>query len=260
MSLATFSEFIEEGLKIVKYAQQQGITVRLMGALAVRIHCQKYGHILDKMLRTPTDIDIAAYSKDKNRLNKVLEDLGYKADILLMSYPVYAEGGRFIYQGKTRVDAFFDRLKMCHVIEWKGRLELDFPTITLADIILEKLQIVHINLKDIKDICILFLEHDIGADDKELINGKYIASLLCNDWGFYYTATTNIKKLIENVEGFEHLSDEQKGVIKERTLKLLNMVEKSPKSLTWKMRSVIGPKVKWYNEVVDDRETLKIKQ
>lgn len=259
MSLSTFQEFIEEGTKIIECAQQQGITARLMGALAVKIHCHNYGHMLEKMLRAPTDIDIAAYSKDKNRLHKVLEELGYKTDPLLMSYPVYAEGGRFVYQGKTRVDIFFERLRMCHTIEWRRRLELDFPTITLADILLEKLQIVRINPKDIKDLCILFLEHDIGDHDKELINGKYIASLLSEDWGFYYTATTNMKKLIENAKEFEQLSDEQKDIIKERALKLLDMIEKSQKSLKWKMRSVIGPKVKWYNEVADDQEAVKIR-
>ena len=81
-----------------------------------------------------------------------------------------------------KVDVFFDRLDMNHIIDFKNRLELDFPTISLADLLLEKMQIVQINEKDIKDTIILLREHPVEDPDKETINANYVASLLAEDW------------------------------------------------------------------------------
>lgn len=65
--------------------------------------------------------------------------------------------GEFFYdkQNGFSIDIFLDRLEMCHDIDFKGRLELDYPTIPLAEMLLEKLQIVQINEKDVKDVIIL---------------------------------------------------------------------------------------------------------
>ena len=58
---------------------------------------------------------------------------------------------------------------------------------------LEKMQIVQINEKDIVDTIMLMREHDVGDQGPETIDAKYIAKLLGNEWGFYYTCTTNLK-------------------------------------------------------------------
>jgi hypothetical protein len=258
MKMLTFEEFVEEALKIVNATQEHNLTVRLMGALAVYIHCPKYRHLLGKMQRVPTDIDVAAYSKDKSLLTKFLKELGYKTDERLMSFPAYAEGNRYVYYGKTRLDVFFDELKMCHRIDWRKRLNVDYPTIPIADIALEKLQIVKINPKDIKDLIVLFLEHDIGNADHEMVNGKYIAETLAKDWGFCYTVTMNLKKTLDLSGEYISLSNEEQEILKERITTLLNMIEQEPKSLGWKMRSQIGTKKKWYMDVEDDRISIKV--
>ena len=128
----------------------------------------------------------------------------------------------------------------------------------MADIVLEKLQIVEINPKDIKDLILLFLEHDVGDVDKETINGKYIAELLSKDWGFYYTSTTNLKKLTSLMGEYVKLSPDETKTIQERVDKLLSVIENQPKSMGWKMRSRVGTKQKWYTEVSDDYRVLKI--
>ena len=258
MSLNSFHDFVGEAVKIAESAGQQGMTLRLMGALAVSHHCPKYRHLHEKMDRTPTDIDFASYSKHKTKLTKFLEELGYKTDTLGMNFPSYAEGKRCIYYGKVHVDVFFDELKMCHTIDWSKRLEADTPTIPLADIVLEKLQIVEINPKDIKDLIILFLEHDVGDTDNETINGKYIAGLLSKDWGFYYTSTTNLGKTVGLMSEYIQLPEEETKIVRERVNKLLDMIEKQPKSMGWKMRSRVGTKQKWYTEVEEDRGVIKI--
>ena len=65
-----------------------------------------------------------------------------------------SEGSRHIYlhpETNLNIDVFSDELFFCHRIPFLGRLTLDSPTICTTDLLLEKMQIVEINLKDFKD-------------------------------------------------------------------------------------------------------------
>jgi hypothetical protein len=98
----------------------------------------------------------------------------------------------------------------------------------------------------------------VGDNDKETINGKYIAELLSKDWGFWYTSTTNLSKVLNLANEYIKLSEEDGKLMKERVNKLVEMIEKQPKSMGWKMRSRMGTKQKWYTEVEEDRGVIKI--
>ncbi len=256
--MSTYRDIIDEALRIVRSAGQDDILLRVMGALAVNIHCPTYGNLLEKMEGVPTDIDFASYTRFKDKLTRLLPMLGYTTDIRLMRFPSYAEGNRHVYHGKTTVDIFFDGLNMCHSIDWRKRLDLDDPTIPLADIVLEKLQIVQINSKDIKDLIVLFLEHEIDNTDRDTVNGKYISELLSRDWGFYYTATTNLEKIAGSVDKYVSLPDYERDKVLKRIKELLLIIEKERKSLAWKMRSRVGAKKQWYQDVEEMRGSAKI--
>ncbi len=90
------------------------------------------------------------------------------------------------------IDVFFDKLEYCHTIDYAGRLELDPYSVSLTDILLQKLQIWEINDKDLKDIEYLFTCAPFGDDDDRKVNVGYVARRLADDWGFWYTATTNL--------------------------------------------------------------------
>jgi hypothetical protein len=242
--------FVTEAIRIVEAAKENGIILRIMGACAIRIHCSKKQHIL-KSKRELTDIDLISYSKFVPSMEKFFKSLGY--DPLPTILPRGMSLGRHIYVNKNigfTVDVFFDKLEFCHTIDLRGRLELDYPTITLADLILEKLQIVKIAEKDVLDLIALFYEHEVGVnDDKEVINGRYIAKLLSNDWGFYYTVTSNLNKVKSYIQTFELITEEERRVVNEKINRLLQLIESEPKSLKWKLRALIGPSIKWYREV-----------
>ena len=139
---------------------------------------------------------------------------------------------------------------MCHVVSWeKGRLEIDKLTLSLADLMLEKLQIVRINEKDIIDMMMLLREHEIGVSDDEMINGEYIARLMAKDWGFYYTASTNLSKVRLLLGEYEALSTSDRDVISAHVEDLLDRIEREPKSVGWKLRAKVGTKKQWYNDV-----------
>lgn len=238
------NDFLEEAIKIVSDARKKNIVLRIMGAVAIRIKCAEYLFLYDKLQRELTDIDFIGYSKQGSKISTLLRDLGYEVRKDMLVH----EGRYFFFNPKTglKVDVFLDKLSMNHTISFKNRLELDFPTIPLSDLALEKLQIVKINEKDLKDLIVLFRAHEVG-DDPE-INADYVAKLLASDWGFYYTVIANLNKLKVFLEESK-IPDEHKRNIKEKIDKLYKRIEAEPKSLKWRLRAKMGSRVKWYNDV-----------
>jgi hypothetical protein len=177
-----------------------------------------------------------------------MDNLGYMNEQIL----AYYGRSRHIYWNEKlgwQADIFFDELAMCHKVNFRGRLELDYPTITLTDILLEKMQIVKINPKDIKDSIIMLREHAVGDSEKEMFNTPYIVKLLADDWGYYYTVTTNLNRVKSFLGDFEILTAEDRQDVAAKVDKLLQALEEAPKSMKWKMRARLGTKQKWYNEV-----------
>ena len=96
-----------------------------------------------------------------------------------------------------------DRLDFCHPIPWKGRLEVDSPTLPLAELMLEKMQIVKINEKDIIDSVMLLREHELADDDDDHINARRIAELGAGEWGLWRTTTMNLEKVRDFLPHFD---------------------------------------------------------
>ena len=242
-----------EADRIVRIASDKNVTLRLLGSIAFRLHCPKYVHYLDMMERQLTDIDFASYSKEKSKVEKLLEELGYTTQ----SYVLVAAAafGRSIYWRKDdkelKVDIFWDRLSMNHTVDFSRRLERDRPTIPLSEMLQEKLQIVKLNMKDVKDTIVLLLEHEAAKESKdvETIDLAPILQNGGNDWGYYYTFSTNLKKIQELLREQQMLTVEEKATVDKRISTLLEELEKVPKSLRWRLRAKVGTSSKWYTEV-----------
>lgn len=241
--------FIQEGLDIIKKGEEKGIIFRLLGATAIKLHCPKFAQLYAGMNRSLTDLDFMTYGKFNMGMKKFFMELGYAPNESVIRY--YGKY-RHIYWNEEKqwqADIFFDCLNMCHIVDFKGRLEFDNPTITLTDILLEKMQIVKINAKDIKDTIIMLREHDVGNTEKETINTDYLCKVLCDDWGYYYTVTNNLNKVKYHMGEFEGLRDADKKDVEAKLDTMIKILEEAPKSMKWKMREKVGTKVKWYNEV-----------
>jgi hypothetical protein len=245
------SNFVSEALGLVERAQAQGIYLRLLGSTAFRIHSPKYVSIHEAMNRPLTDIDFVAYSKQDREIEAFFVKENYKPVVAALTPELFAMRRIFNHPGNgIHVDVFLDELSMCHVIPFRNRLEVDSPTIPLAELVLEKTQIITLNQKDIKDMLILLAAHAVGDHDRDTINGKYIAALLGKDWGFYYTTKLNLAKIRKGVEIYKQpFSEQDIKNIQERLDILTQMIEDSPKTIKWKTRAAIGPKLKWYNDV-----------
>jgi hypothetical protein len=201
------------------------------------------------MGRAYTDIDFAAYHRQTKEIQGLLSGLGYKEDREVF---IVSEGGRAIFEKPgigIHLDVFYEKLAFSHVIYWNNRLEIDNPSIPLAEMLLEKMQIYQINEKDIIDTIMLLLEHPLGEIDVETINIKYVAGLCCNDWGLWRTTTMNLDKVRQLAQGYKQLSNEQKERIGSQVKTALSRIEQEPKSLAWRLRSRVGDRVKWYRDV-----------
>lgn len=249
--------FLDEGKKIVEAASKQKIPLRLIGGVAIRVHTGEFGEFAKKLSRLGpgeqeyTDLDFMSYGKFRDALRKFFESTGYRKRRTTLSSAATQRHIYFHPDGWFFVDVFFDKLLAAnHPIDFRGRLELDLPTISLVDLLLEKLQIVSFTEKDLKDTLILLRAHGVSdGPAPEAIDARYIASLLSKDWGFWYTATTNLKGLRKAVSEMADLNETERSDMTAKIAELLEIIDEEPKTTGWKMRSMIGAKRRWYNPV-----------
>lgn len=248
----TSMTILGEGKRILDAATEKQITIRLMGASAIVTHSPHYAYLLKEVGRKLTDLDFMGNSKDFDKVRQLMQSLGYQTMRTGMMLASTSVGERSIYDHPTRhihVDVFFDKLKMCHTIDFRKRLNADPITISLADILLEKMQIVRINEKDILDTIVLLSEHELGNHDTDTVNADYISRLLSENWGFYYTTTMNLNKIKERLPKYPRLSEENIENVRTKVDGLLQAIESRPKSSSWKIRARIGTRKQWYEEV-----------
>ncbi|MEM3832665.1 MAG: hypothetical protein QW128_03575 [Thermoprotei archaeon] len=260
-------EFLKEALEIIEKSQSRGIYLRILGALAVYIHsldkpvCINAFRSLGRFGEGKplfTDLDLIGYSKQKKEITKLFEEMRFQPDRMIN---VLFGDKRLIFyhpQNKYHVDVFLNKLEFSHDVLFgekpgSGRLELDHPTITLADIVLEKLQIHFINTKDLIDLIVLFMGHDVSnSSNKDTIDGGYIAKVLSDDWGFWYDAIINLDKAKSLAKTFLEsgkLTEEQIKIITERMDTLRKIIDNYPKTKNWEKRAKIGINKPWYREV-----------
>jgi hypothetical protein len=248
--------YVELALELVNSARDRGIPLRILGSLAYRLHCPANIELFEAMKRDLTDIDFATRGDQRKNVRDFLGSRGYLIDKDVL---VTTEGKRYAFTEPSNglnIDVFFDELFFCHAIPLKNRLDLDFPTITPTDLLLEKMQIVEINPKDIKDSLVLLLEHDLEVDGRDAIDHQYTALMLADDWGFYYTMTQNLARLSRELDGDCGLSPTQTQIVRTRIENLTGTIEETPKSRRWKLRARIGPRKRWYQEVAEKAKTF----
>ena len=242
-------KFENELRTILKASDDAGILLRVIGSLAFQMHCPQYGYLQAAMGRAYTDIDFGAYSRQNKQISEMMSKMGY-VDIRVVF--IASEGERAIFDKPgtgLHVDIFYEKLDFCHPIFWKNRLEVDSPTIPLTELLLEKMQIVQINEKDIIDTIMLLLEHPLGDIDKETINIKLAAQLCANEWGLWRTTTMNLDKVKQLAQHYTQLTSEQKEKVVSQVDVIVARLNSEPKPLAWRIRDRVGDRVKWYKDV-----------
>lgn len=251
-------DLLAEGRGIVAEARARGFPLRLAGSLAVRAHCPATSRWLDAAGRVEyRDLDFVGYAADANAITTMFTERGYVPDPDMLASQEYGTR-RLIFErdatnGSTsglKADVFLDDLVMCHTVHFRGRLEIDDPTIALSDLLLSKLQIVQLTDKDLVDLVALLAEHPVREGDSEAFDLARLLSILGRDWGFFRTATQNLERLLPFV-ATANLPLDARATVESRIRGLIDELATSPKSTLWRLRARIGTRRRWYHDVED---------
>ncbi|MGH2592266.1 MAG: hypothetical protein ACRDGG_02000 [Anaerolineae bacterium] len=234
---------IDEARRIVGVAAESGLTLRLLGGLAIRIHSPSAAH--RSLARSYPDLDFALPDKRGDRVEKLLGDLGYEPN---KTFNLLNGDSRLLFYdtaNERQVDVFVGGFQMCHRIPITERIMLEPLTLPLAELLLTKLQVVQMNEKDARDLCALLLDHPLGEGDVETFNLPLIAKWCADDWGLWKTAGLSAQKVRDYCDTHD-LEPDQKHIIIERLAALAAALDGAPKSLKWKTRAKIGERMRWY--------------
>jgi hypothetical protein len=236
--------------RILKAAAEQHVLLRVIGGMAVHLHCPDASR-LPSLAREYGDLDFVTASPDDQRMRAFFESVGFSANA---RFNALQGASRMIFDSPDsawHIDIFINKFHMCHDIKFSHeRLEQDPLTIPLAELLLTKLQIVSINPKDVKDIAALLIEHPLGDTDRETINVRRLQEVLCQDWGFYTTVTMNLEKIPQLLEVLQVPGPEAQTVT-EKAAELGKRLAAAPKTTAWKLRAIVGKSRPWYEEPED---------
>ena len=234
-------DMCREALRVVHTTEEAGLSFRLTGGVAVALRCPSAASPV--LSRAYADIDGVVRRKDRRELGEVLHTLGYDAD---RNFNALHGEIRLLFRDRTtgrQVDVFVDRIEMCHSIDLRTRLVLDDVTVTLADLLLMKLQIVETNRKDILDILALLVDQDFSPDESG-INLEYIGRLASRDWGLWRTTTMIADRSLQFANGL--IGFEARTRIQDQVERYRRTLEGVPKSPPWRLRARIGDRRLWY--------------
>jgi hypothetical protein len=245
---------------LVAAAIAEGLRVRLMGGLAIRI--QSPSAARPPYERSYRDLDLVAHGRDVAALRRLLERKGYVGDKL---FNAIHGAQRLLYtasDGRWSVDVVIDQLAMSHTIELKDRLATDGPTLDLSDLLLSKLQIWETNRKDVGDAVCLLADHPLApvgrlvaapdaAGSPGPIDLVRLRSVLGADWSFCHTVERNLRAVADlwaqaPIPGAPYPVDAQVAA-------LLADIDAVPKSIGWKTRARVGERIRWYETPEDAR-------
>lgn len=233
----------EEALRVVQTAHRQGITLRLLGGLAVRLHSESATH--RSLARPYPDIDFATPQKQPSKIEKLFEELGYEPN---KNFNLFNGDVRLLFydnENHRQVDIFVAQFSMCHKVPITERIRLEPLTIPLAELLLTKLQIYELNEKDIRDICALLLDHPLGDTDDETINVQRLTAVTGDDWGLWKTCMLSVSKVKRYLDTVE-MDPQAHETLQARLGGLTAALETAPKTMRWRMRARVGERVQWY--------------
>ena len=235
----------DQAVSVVKKANEQGVALKLLGGQAVRLLCPLYPH----RARTDQDMDFASVSTAKRGVMEFFAAIGFQGDQRFNT--LYGDKQMYFTtpNGGTTVDVIMDRLNMCHVLDFRDRIDRMPYTLDPTDLLLSKLQIVELNRKDVHDILHLLSAFEVREGDSEgSISLGRICKIVGEDWGWWRTVTANLDKLVE-LGGGEHRDLVPEARTHDplgQARQIREYADTCSKTIKWKLRAKVGDRVQWY--------------
>ena len=229
-----------EARRVVAAAEAAGAHARVVGGVAVALH--EHVPLPASLVRPYADIDLVVEAGAEAALSRTLADLGYEPDRRFNALYGYRRMLFWDRPNDRQLDVFVGRFAMCHKLELGGRF-LPGATLTPADLLLTKLQIVELNSKDILDALALVVSHEIADEaDGDVVGRDRLAAVTGGDWGWFTTARDSLARIRDRVA--------MAGPLAELATLRLDAIgaamDDAPKSLRWRARARVGRRVPWY--------------
>ena len=247
--------FIHEAERIVRLAEERGVVLRICGSVGLYYHLRHDpGARAVYLLRDGTarvnpmfkDLDLASREKHSSKIYKLLvQELGYTED--RETNALFGMYRNVYFHPAFSIDIFYDVLRFSHAIPLKDR----FPpgvTLALEDLILGKLEIHKATPRDWTDLAASAMAFHIAALDR-----SYLATILGDDWGFWYDADQNLRHSLALVSRLSTNGDPAKTEIANRAERhlqeYLDFLVEIPKTRKWEKRKIKGTSEPWFEDV-----------
>ena len=237
------ADVVAEGERLLGLASDEGVPMRLLGGVAVRLKAPELPATLQRDYK---DIDFATTKKGAGAADRLLKDAGYQPHVSFNAMHARERGLYFDEENDRQVDLFIHSFRMCHEIPLGDRLDVESGTVPLAELLLTKLQIIEVNEKDIRDTVLLFHGHPIADRDDGAVTGALIAALCAADWGLWRTITANLERCRGHVGDYDLPAADRERIAR-RFDELLERIEVEPKSRGWRLRAKVGDRKRWYD-------------
>jgi len=240
-------DLVDETRRILAAADTTHVPLRAVGGVAIALRAPSIARL--HPARQYHDIDLAA-AAPRAPIERLLTDLGY---VPARRFNTLNGAERLLFHDESdrRIDVFLDRIRMCHELSFRHRLERDALTLPLADLALTKLQIVELTVRDAQDLAALLADHELTEDDAGIAMGR-IAEVCASDWGWWKSVDDNLRRLVDRWRaeaiGRSEVEAQVLGTAAARALVLRDRLIAAPKSMAWRLRAAIGDRVRWYDE------------
>ena len=243
MTTTPLADVASEADRVLIMAGDAGARTRLIGGVAIAKHL--HVELPEPLRRTYADIDLVVRRGDDRALRAVLEAGGYIPNVAFNSLRGDRRLLYFDQANDRQLDVFVGTFSMCHVLELDNRLGLDPATLSPADLLLTKLQVVEVNGKDQTDALAIVLTHDL-ADERsgDVVGIDRLVSVTSHDWGWFTTANDNLTGL--RIVADALLQGETRALARARIDRITEEIAAAPKSIGWMARSKLGRRMRWY--------------
>jgi hypothetical protein len=245
VSMESTERLLQEGPQLVRDAEQNGLTARLLGGVAIRV---LLGDLFDLVFARPLhDIDLFARKRDSRKLAALITERGWQPE---REFNALNGARRLLFEdpnSAAQIDVFVEAFEMCHSLPLTDGLREPGLTLPGTELLMTKLQIVHFNEKDREDCYALFNGCTLGSDGPTTIDPARIAHLTGHDWGLQHTFELNLGRLSSDLAS-RSLTTASTKTIADGIAAVSNALEAEPKSRGWRMRAKLGERKQWYQE------------
>lgn len=221
----TTNELVQLGTAIVQDAEARGITLRLIGGVAIYARCPSIA-TNPKLQRANADLDFMVGADAWQRVGEIFTARGYaKRD-------ESAREQHFI-QDDVTIEVAHPQFREDFELDFSARLPVTPLTLPLVDLLLMKLARIKFADKDFQDSAALLVDHRVtdGGDPQDEIDRTRLYQVANADYRLWKTIFDNTVTLEKSFD--KYLEPEEAQLAWRRIELLQEVLDSKSHSLGW---------------------------